>query len=193
MRLVGPDVYGEPADPASALAVLRRAVDLGINFIDTAEAYGPQVNERQIAQALAPYPPDLVIATKCGIDRRARDWAQTRTQGSPAQIRASCEDSLARLKLDRIDLYQLHRVDPAVPIEESVGALADLQREGKVRHIGLSEVSVEQIHRARAVAPIATVQNRYNAGDREHEDAGSGAPGRSLLTRQLRSGPSSVL
>lgn len=169
MRLVGPDVYGEPADPKNSLAVLRRAIELGINFIDTAEAYGPEINERQIAEALAPYPAGLVIATKCGIDRRARDWAQTLTKGSAAQIRASCEGSLRRLRLDRIDLYQLHRVDPSVPIEESVDALARLRAEGKVRHIGLSEVDLEQLRRAQAVAPIATVQNRYNVTDREHE------------------------
>jgi aryl-alcohol dehydrogenase-like predicted oxidoreductase len=169
MRLVGDDVFGEPRDPANSLAVLRRAVELGVNFIDTAEAYGPRINERQIAEALAPYPPGLVIASKCGIDRRARDWAETRAKGSPGEIRASCEGSLTRLELERIDLYQLHRVDPAVPLEESVGALADLQREGKIRHIGLSEVSVEQIERARSVASIATVQNRYNLADREHE------------------------
>lgn len=169
MRLVGPDVYGEPGDPANSVTVLRRALELGVNFIDTAEAYGPHINERQIAEALAPYPPELVIATKCGIDRRARDWSQTRTKGSPAEIRASCEGSLVRLKLERIDLYQLHRIDPAVPLEDSVGALADLQREGKVRHIGLSEVNLEQLKRALAVAPIATVQNRYNVVDRDHE------------------------
>ncbi|HEX8442199.1 MAG TPA: aldo/keto reductase [Allosphingosinicella sp.] len=169
MRLVGPDVYGEPPDPANSLAVLRRAVELGVNFIDTAEAYGPEINERQIYEALAPYPPQLVIATKCGIDRRARDWGQTRTKGSPSEIRASCEGSLQRLQVERIDLYQLHRIDPAVPIEDSVGALAGLRREGKVRHIGLSEVSAEQLERARTVAPIATVQNRYNVADREHE------------------------
>ncbi|MDP8913955.1 MAG: aldo/keto reductase [Pseudomonadota bacterium] len=169
MRLVGPDVYGEPADPANSLAVLRRVVELGVDLIDTAEAYGPEINERQIAEALAPYPPHLVVATKCGIDRRARDRGQTRTKGSPSEIRASCEGSLRRLQMERIDLYQLHRIDPAVPIEESVGALADLQREGKVRHIGLSEVSVEQIERAKKVAQIATVQNRYNVADREHE------------------------
>jgi aryl-alcohol dehydrogenase-like predicted oxidoreductase len=169
MRLVGDDVFGEPRDPANSLAVLRRAVELGVDFIDTAEAYGPRINERQVAEALAPYPAGLVIASKCGIDRRARDWAETRTIGSPSEIRASCEGSLERLKLERIDLYQLHRVDPAVPLEESVGALADLQREGKVRHIGLSEVSVEHIERARNVAAIATVQNRYNVADREHE------------------------
>ncbi|MGI8931974.1 MAG: aldo/keto reductase, partial [Sphingomicrobium sp.] len=110
MCLVGPDVYGEPADPANSLAVLRRAVELGVNLIDTAEAYGPRINERQIAEALAPFPPGLVIATKCGIDRRARDWGQTRTKGSRAQIRASCEGSLRRLKVERIDLYQLRRV-----------------------------------------------------------------------------------
>ncbi|HZH05149.1 MAG TPA: aldo/keto reductase [Lautropia sp.] len=169
MGLVGPDVYGEPLNPANSLAVLRRAVELGVDLIDTAEAYGPEINERQIAEALAPYSPHLVVATKCGIDRRARDWGQTRSKGSPAQIRASCEGSLRRLRLHRIDLYQLHRIDPAVPIEESVGALAELQREGKVRHIGLSEVSVEQLERARKVAAIATVQNRYNVADREHE------------------------
>ena len=169
MGLVGPDVYGPPADPTNSLAVLRRAVELGIDLIDTAEAYGPEINERQIAEALAPYPPGLVVATKCGIDRRARDWSQTQAKGSPAKIRASCEGSLRRLQLERIDLYQLHRVDPAVPIEDSVGALAELQQVGKVRHIGLSEVSVEQLERAREVAPIATVQNRFNVADREHE------------------------
>jgi aryl-alcohol dehydrogenase-like predicted oxidoreductase len=169
MGLVGPDVYGEPADPANSLAVLRRAMELGINFIDTAEAYGPEINERQIAEALAPYPAGLVIATKCGIDRRSRDWAQTRTKGSPAQIRASCEGSLKRLQLDCIDLFQLHRFDPSVPIEESVDTLTRLQSEGKVRHIGLSEVDLEQLQRAQAVAPIATVQNRYNVTDREHD------------------------
>lgn len=169
MRLVGPDVYGQPPDPANSLAVLRRAIEVGVNLIDTAEAYGPEINERQIAQALAPYPGHLVIATKCGIDRRARNWDQTRSKGSPAEIRASCEGSLQRLQVERIDLYQLHRVDPAVLIEESIGALAELQREGKVRHIGLSEVSVEQLERARKITPIATVQNRYNVADREHE------------------------
>lgn len=148
MGLVGPEVYGDPTDPANSIAVLRRAVELGINFIDTAEAYGPEINERQIAEALAPYPADLVIATKCGVDRRAQDWAQTRTKGSRAQIRASCEGSLRRLKVERIDLYQLHRVDPSVPIEVSVDALAELQHEGKVRHIGLSEVSLEQLKRS---------------------------------------------
>jgi aryl-alcohol dehydrogenase-like predicted oxidoreductase len=144
-------------------------VELGVDLIDTAEAYGPEINERQVAEALAPYPLNLVVATKCGIDRRARDWSETRTKGSPSEIRASCEGSLRRLRLERIDLYQLHRVDSAVPIEDSVGALADLQREGKVRHIGLSEVSVEQLERAQEVASIATVQNRYNVADREHE------------------------
>jgi aryl-alcohol dehydrogenase-like predicted oxidoreductase len=169
MGLVGPDVYGPPANPANSLAVLRRAVELGIDLIDTAEAYGPEINERQIAEALAPYSTRLVIATKCGIDRRARDWSQTRGKGSPAEIRASCEGSLRRLRVERIDLYQLHRVDSAVPIEDSVGALADLRKEGKIRHIGLSEVSVEQLERAREVATIATVQNRYNVADRGHE------------------------
>jgi len=169
MRLVGPDVYGEPEDPANSLAVLRRAVERGVTFIDTAEAYGPEINERQIAQALAPYSRHLVVATKCGIDRRARDWGETRTKGSPSEIRASCEGSLRRLQVERIDLYQLHRIDPDVPLEESVGALAELRRDGKIGHIGLSEVTVEQLERARKVAPIATVQNRYNVADREHE------------------------
>jgi aryl-alcohol dehydrogenase-like predicted oxidoreductase len=169
MRLVGEDVYGEPANPQNSLAMLRGAVALGVNFIDTAEAYGPYINEQQIAEALAPYPRDLVIGTKCGIDRRARDWSQTRTKGSPRDIRASCDGSLLRLGVERIDLYQLHRADPEVPLEESVGALSDLQREGKVRHIGLSEVSVEQLARACSVASIATVQNRYNIADRHHE------------------------
>ena len=169
MRLVGPDVYGEPQDPNNSLSVLRRAAELGVDFIDTAEAYGPEINERQIAEALAPYASHLVVATKCGIDRRARDWAKTRIKGSPSEIRASCEGSLRRLQVERIDLYQLHRVDPAVPIEDSVGALADLQRAGKVLHIGLSEVGIEQLERARKVAPIATVQNRYSVSHREHE------------------------
>ena len=169
MSLVGPNVYGEPADPANSLAVLRLAVELGVNLIDTAEAYGPAINERQVAEALAPYPADLVLATKCGIDRRALDWAETRNKGSRAQIRASCEGGLRRLKVERIDLYQLHRVDPNIPIEESIGALAELRSEGKVRHIGVSEVDVDQLKRARAVATIATVQNRYNVADRKHE------------------------
>jgi aryl-alcohol dehydrogenase-like predicted oxidoreductase len=169
MNLVGPDVYGEPADPANSLAVLRRAVELGVNLVDTAEAYGPHINERQIAEALVPYADGLIIATKCGIDRRSRDWAKTRSKGAPSEIRESCEGSLTRLGLECIDLYQLHRVDPRIPVEESVHALAQLQAEGKVRHIGLSEVNVGQLERARGVAPIATVQNRYNVADREHE------------------------
>jgi aryl-alcohol dehydrogenase-like predicted oxidoreductase len=169
MRLVGPDVYGEPLDAAASLAVLRRAAALGIDFIDTAEAYGPRINERQVADALHPYPPKLVIATKCGLDRRARDFKQTRMKGAPAEIRDSCESSLRLLKVERIDLYQLHRIDPGVPLEESLGAMADLQREGKVRHIGVSEFNVEQLERGRKVAKIATVQNRYNVADRGHE------------------------
>ncbi len=169
MRLIGPQVYGEPLDRGNSLAVLRRAVDLGIDFIDTAEAYGPGIDEELIAEALFPYAPKLVIATKCGIDRRALDFNETRMKGSPEQIRASCEGSLSRLKLERIDLYQLHRIDPAVPLEDSIGELGRLQAEGKIRHIGVSEFDVEQLKRACAVAPITTVQNRYNIIDRNHE------------------------
>jgi pyridoxine 4-dehydrogenase len=167
MRLTGPGVIGEPADPETSLAVLRRAVELGVNFIDTADSYGPEVNEHQVAKALHPYPADLVIATKGGLNHeRAGEWIR---DGRPERLRASCEASLQRLRVDRIDLYQLHSVDPRVPIEESVGALVDLQREGKIRHIGLSNVDARQLARARQVATIVSVQNRYNLVDRHSE------------------------
>jgi pyridoxine 4-dehydrogenase len=167
MRLTGPGVIGPPDDTESALAVLRRAIELGVNFIDTADSYGPEVNERQIAEALHPYPEGLVIATKGGLLHERR--GQWRQDGRPETLRASCESSLERLRLERIDLYQLHSVDPTVPIEESVGALAELQREGKIRHIGLSNVDTRQLAQARRVAPIVSVQNRYSVADRPWE------------------------
>jgi pyridoxine 4-dehydrogenase len=167
MRLTGPGVIGEPADQANALAVLRRAVELGVNFIDTAASYGPEVSERQIAEALHPYPEDLVIATKGGlVHERVGEWLR---DGRPENLRTSCEGSLKRLRVDRIDLYQLHAVDPSVPLEDSVGTLADLQREGKVRHIGLSNVDARQLAQARQTATIVSVQNRYNLVDRHSE------------------------
>jgi pyridoxine 4-dehydrogenase len=167
MRLTGQGVIGPPDDPDSALAVLRRAVELGVNFIDTADSYGPAVNELQIAEALHPYPEGLVIATKGGLLHERR--GELRQDGRPDTLRASCESSLERLRLERIDLYQLHSVDPTVPIEESVGALAELQREGKIRHIGLSNVDQRQLAQARRVAPIVSVQNRYSVADRPWE------------------------
>ena len=167
MRLTGPGVIGEPADPENSLAVLRRAVELGVNFIDTAASYGPGVSERQIADALYPYPDDLVIATKGGLKHeRQGEWLR---DGRPETLRASCEGSLTRLRVERIDLYQLHSVDPAVPIEESVGTFSELQREGKIRHIGLSNVDARQLSQARQVATIVSVQNRYNLVDRYSE------------------------
>jgi pyridoxine 4-dehydrogenase len=167
MRLTGPGVIGEPDDPEGALAALRRAVELGVNFIDTADSYGPEVNERQIAEALHPYPDGLVIATKGGLHHERRgEWRQ---DCRPETLRRSCEASLKRLRLERIDLYQLHTVDPSVPIEESVGALAELQRAGKIRHVGLSNVDPRQLSQARSVATIVSVQNRYNVADRHSE------------------------
>jgi pyridoxine 4-dehydrogenase len=167
MRLTGPGVLGEPADPESARSVLRRAVELGVNLIDTADAYGPEVNEQQIANALHPYPDDLVIATKGGLrHERQGEWVR---DGRPETLRSSCEASLRRLRVERIDLYQLHSVDPSVPLEESLGALVELQGEGKIRHIGLSNVDTRQLAEARVTAPIVSVQNRYNVGDRHAE------------------------
>ena len=163
MRLCGPGIWGEPDDPAAARALLRRVVELGVQLIDTADAYGPEVNERQIADALHPYPSDLVIATKGSGTRASRDdWG---TDGSPDHLRKACEESLRRLKLERIDLYQLHSVDPNVPIEESVGALAELQA-GNIRHIGVSNVDTDELARAQSVAHIVSVQNEYNVVDR---------------------------
>ena len=168
MRLTGKGIWGQPADRAEAVRVLRRAVELGINFIDTADSYGPGVSEEIIAEALYPYPANLVIATKGGFERPGPDrWVEN---GDPLHLRSACEGSLRRLRLGRIDLYQLHRIDPKVPIEDQLGALKDLQAEGKIRHIGLSEVSVQQIQHARTIAPIVTVQNRYSLADRGSED-----------------------
>ena len=168
MRLCGPGVWGEPEDPQAALSVLRRTLELGINLIDTADAYGPEVNERQIAEALHPYPEDLVIATKGGLTRPGpRQWEP---DGRPGHLREACETSLLRLRLERIDLYQLHSPDPGVPFEESVGTLAELREEGKIRHVGLSNVSVEQLEQAQEIVSIAAVQNRYSLVDRSSED-----------------------
>jgi pyridoxine 4-dehydrogenase len=169
MSLTGAGVWGSPRDPGSARRVLRRALELGVNFIDTADSYGPEVNELLIAEALRPYPPELVIATKGGFRRPGP--ARWRPDGRPEHLRQACEGSLRRLGAEQIDLYQLHTVDPAVPLQESVGALAELQREGKVRHVGLSNATVEQVERARKIAPIVSVQNRYNLADRAREDA----------------------
>ena len=167
MRLTGRGIWGEPRDRAEAIAVLRRALELGINLIDTADSYGPEVSERLISEALCPYPPELVIATKGGFERPGPD--QWTTNGRPAHLRAACEGSLRRLKLERIDLYQLHRIDPAVPLEDQVGALKRLQEEGKIRHLGLSEVTVAEIERVCKLVPIVSVQNLYNLADRHSE------------------------
>jgi pyridoxine 4-dehydrogenase len=172
MQLTGPGVWGPPEDPAAARAVLRRVVELGVNFIDTADVYGPYDNERLIRDALHPYPADLIIATKGGMVRggpATRENPGISMNGTEAHIRQAVEGSLRDLGVDRIDLYQLHRVDPAVPIEETMGVFRALRDEGKIRHIGLSEVGVEQIERARSVVEIATVQNLYNLAIRRHE------------------------
>jgi pyridoxine 4-dehydrogenase len=168
MRLTGPGVWGEPRDPDECRRVLRRAVDLAVNFIDTADSYGPHVSERLIAEALYPYPDDLVIATKGGLTRSGPD--QWHPDGRPEHLREACEGSLARLRLERIEVYQLHRVDPEVPMEESVGALVELRDEGKIGHIGLSNVSVAQLHRAQEMTPVVSVQNRYSLADRAADD-----------------------
>jgi aryl-alcohol dehydrogenase-like predicted oxidoreductase len=168
MRVTGTGVWGPPPDRDRALAVLRHVLELGVNFIDTADSYGPDASEELLGAALAPYAPGVVIATKAGMTRSGPgQWA---TDGHPAHIRAAIEGSLTRLKLERIDLYQFHRPDPNVPFEESVGTFADLRREGKVRHVGLSNVSIAQLHAAQRIVPIASVQNRYNFDDRSSED-----------------------
>jgi aryl-alcohol dehydrogenase-like predicted oxidoreductase len=168
MRITGDGIWGEPADRAEAIRVLRRAVELGINFIDTADSYGPGVSEEIIAEALHPYPTGLVIATKGGFDRPGpNQWVEN---GKPEHLRSACEGSLRRLRLDRIDLYQLHRIDPNVAAEDQLGTLRDLQAQGKIKHIGLSEVSVKQIQHARTIVPIVSVQNRYSVTDRGSED-----------------------
>jgi pyridoxine 4-dehydrogenase len=168
MRITGPGVWGEPADRDQAIAVLRRAVELGVDLIDTADSYGPYVSEELIRTALHPYPSQLVIATKAGMVRTGPNlW---HALGRPEYLRQECEMSLRRLRLEQIPLFQLHRIDPQVPLGEQVGELAALQSEGKIRFIGLSNVSVDQIRAARAVVAIATVQNRYNLVDRGSED-----------------------
>jgi pyridoxine 4-dehydrogenase len=169
MRITGEGVWGWPTDRANALKVLKRVVELGVNLIDTADAYGPETSELLIAEALHPYPKDLVIATKGGNTRPGPgQWVPN---GHPDYLKGCVDKSLKRLKLDRIDLYQLHRIDPKVPAEDSLGALKEMQSAGKIRHIGLSEVSPDEIARARKVVPIVTVQNRYNIDDRKWDDA----------------------
>jgi len=168
MRITGPGIWGEPKEPAEAHRVLRRAVELGVNFIDTADAYGPEVSERLIAEALHPYPQGLVIATKGGLVRPGpSQWVP---DGRPEHLREACEASLKRLRLSRIDLYQFHRIDPKVPLEDSIGELARLQKEGKIRHVGVSNFDVAELARARRVTPIVSVQNRYNIADRSSAD-----------------------
>ena len=165
MRLTGDGIWGPPKDPAAALAVLRRAVELGVNFIDTADSYGPYVSEELIAQGLAPYPKDLVIATKGGWKRPGPgQWTH---DASPAHLREAVEGSLKRLRLDRIDVYQLHIPDPVVPFDASIETLAELRAQGRIRLIGLSNVTQEHIERARKITPIVSVQNRYSFADRE--------------------------
>jgi aryl-alcohol dehydrogenase-like predicted oxidoreductase len=168
MRLVGEGAWGEPADAAEARRVLRRAVELGVTLIDTADAYGPEIAERLIAEALHPYPRDLVIATKGGITRQGP--AKSEYVGRAGYLIQCVEMSLRRLKLERIDLYQLHRIDPRTPLEESLGALKNLQTQGKIRHIGLSEVNAAEIEEARKIVEVTTIQNRYSLADRRHEE-----------------------
>jgi aryl-alcohol dehydrogenase-like predicted oxidoreductase len=168
MRLCGPGVWGLPAEPASAIALLRVVVERGVTLIDTSNAYGPDVNEEQIAEALAPYPAGLLIATKGGLLRPAPGrWVP---DGRPDELKKACEGSLRRLRLETIDLYQLHSPDPKVPFEESVGALRDLRDAGKIRHVGLSNVDVDELARAREIVPIVSVQNHYNLGARGDDD-----------------------
>lgn len=168
MRLTGDGVWGRPKDRKECLAVLRRAIELGVNLIDTAESYGPHVSEELIAEALHPYPRDLVIATKGGLDRPGPgQWVPN---ARPERLREELEGSLRRLRLERIDLWQLHRIDPNVPEEEQFGAIQQFQREGKIRHAGLSEVNVDQIERARRFFPVVSVQNKYNIAERQWEN-----------------------
>jgi aryl-alcohol dehydrogenase-like predicted oxidoreductase len=170
MRITGPQITGPPADRDQALAVLRRAVELDINLIDTADSYGPYVSEELIYEALHPYPEDLVIATKGGLVRPPGTPGEWPRNGRPEHLRQACEGSLRRLQVDRIDLYQLHAPDPDVPYEESVGALKELQDEGKIRHVGVSNVSIEQLMQARSIVEVVTVQNRFNLVYRDSTD-----------------------
>ena len=167
MRITGQGIWGEPPDQGQAKATLRRVVDLGVNFIDTADSYGPDVSERLIAEALYPYPDDLVIATKGGLIRPGPGrWER---DGRPGHLREACEGSLRRLRLDQIPLYQFHGPDPRVPLADSLGALVQLKDEGKIRHIGVSNVSEDQLRTAQQLTPVVSVQNRYNAADRKSE------------------------
>jgi aryl-alcohol dehydrogenase-like predicted oxidoreductase len=168
MRITGKGVWGEPHDHDEAISVLRRTLELGVNFIDTADSYGPEVSERLIAEALHPYPKDLVIATKAGFDRSGP--GQWTMNGNPKHLRNACEGSLRRLKVERIDLYQLHRIDPQYPAADQLGVFKDLQTEGKIRYVGLSEVTIADVERARKIVPVVTVQNRYSLADRSYED-----------------------
>jgi aryl-alcohol dehydrogenase-like predicted oxidoreductase len=167
MRICGPGIWGDPEDPAEARAVLRRAVELGVNFIDTADAYGPFVSENLIAEVLHPYPKGLLIATKGGLVRPSRErWDR---DGRPEHLREACDASLKRLKIERIDLYQLHAVDERVPLEDSVGELARLQKAGKIRHVGVSNVTSAELEKARRIVDVVSVQNRYNVADRSSD------------------------
>jgi aryl-alcohol dehydrogenase-like predicted oxidoreductase len=164
MRITGEGIWGPPADRDGAKAVLRRAVELGVNFIDTADSYGPHVSEELISEALRPYPDDVVIATKGGLERPGPGrWP---ANGRPEHLVEACEGSLRRLELEQIPLYQFHRPDPAVPLEDSIGALVGLKEQGKIRHVGLSNVNEEQLRRAQRLTPVVSIQNRYNVGDR---------------------------
>ena len=168
MRITGEGIWGEPKDAAEARRVLRRAIELGVDFIDTADSYGPEVSERLIGETLTPYPAGLVIATKGGLTRQGpNEWLPV---GRPEYLRQCVEMSLRRLRVERIDLYQLHRIDPQVPVEDSLGALKDLQSAGKIRHIGLSEVTPAEIERAKKTVEIVSVQNQYNIADRRYEE-----------------------
>src|ERR1700733_11888707 len=168
MRITGDGIWGEPKDTEGAKKVLRRAVELGVNFIDTADSYGPDVSEQLIGEALAPYKPGVVIATKGGLTRQGpNQWLPV---GRPEYLQQQVEMSLRRLKVERIDLWQLHRIDPKVPVEESLGVIKKLQEQGKIRHVGLSEVKPHEIDQARKVIDIVSVQNLYNIGDRQHEE-----------------------
>jgi pyridoxine 4-dehydrogenase len=167
MRITGDGIWGPPDDPEGARRLLRRVAELGVNLIDTADSYGPEVSENLIAEALHPYPEELVIATKGGLRRSGPgQWPR---DGRPERLKKCCEASLRRLRLERIDVYQLHSPDPQVPLEDSMGALKELQDEGKIRHVGVSNVSVEELERARAVVEVVTVQNRYNLTERHSE------------------------
>ena len=168
MRITGPGIWGPPANRDESIAVLNRTVELGVNFIDTADSYGPHVSEELIAEALHPYPSDLLIATKGGLQRTGPgQWPR---DGRPEHLREACEGSLRRLKLETIDLYQLHSPDPKVPYEHSVGALKELQDEGKVRHVGISNVSADELETAREIVEVVSVQNRFNLTDRHSQD-----------------------